>query len=477
MAVIKEEEEDEKKPCSSQAKEKPPSLKSHSIDSPANAFAFWAYFTISVSLVTIFFIFTSSLSEKDERSWFLSLPDDLRSHYSKGKTIKVQINPSRSPIEVFVIEDGPKDAETLVFIHGLGSNSFSFRKVLKSLSSSGFRAIAIDLPGSGFSSKSVLEEEEKWDGVLGQIWDIYSDIKEKGLFWGFDQLIETGHIPYEENEIRVRVSKRNILKPLRCRSEELGRIIGQVINSMDLAPVHLVLHDSGLGPGTNWVSQNPGSVSSVTLVDATANSVALPLWVLEMPVIREVLLGFPYVYVGFLRLCCSRSIETSVAEVHKKLIRNKDGRRAVIGVGKGLNYSFDLGEWAGSDMLMDIPVRVLWSGNWSKGWIEEGFRVANMIPRAKFVTHSGGRWPQEDAADEIAEKIGEFVSSLPKSILQIEEEPLPDHIQKMFDEADNGHHHHHHHHHHGAHNPHGDHDHVHSAGYMDAYGLGHGWGS
>lgn len=66
------------------------------------------------------------------------------------------------------------------------------------------------------------------------------------------------------------------------------------------------------------------------------------------------------------------------------------------------------------------------------------------------------------------------MSSLPKSVRQVEEEPVPEHIQKMLDEAQGGDHHHHHHHHdHGAHG----HAHDHSDGYMNAYGLGHGWAS
>ena len=56
---------------------------------------------------------------------------------------------------------------------------------------------------------------------------------------------------------------------------------------------------------------------------------------------------------------------------------------------------------------------------------------------------------------------------------KVEEEPIPEHIQKMLDEAKNSDHHHHHGH--GGHEHHDDHAHVHGAGYMDAYGLGQGW--
>lgn len=48
---------------------------------------------------------------------------------------------------------------------------------------------------------------------------------------------------------------------------------------------------------------------------------------------------------------------------------------------------------------------------------------------------------------------------------KVEDEPLPEHIQKIFNEAQGGDHHHHHHH-----------DHTHMGGHMDPYGMGHGWG-
>nr|DAD19510.1 TPA_asm: hypothetical protein HUJ06_020973 [Nelumbo nucifera] len=396
MAIITEEPEEKEEPRPLQKKQKPSSSSKPGTggnDSPtANAFLFWAYFTLGVSLITLVFVFLSSLTPQNDKSWFLSLPDDLRFHYSKGRTIKVQVNPNRSPIEVFAIEDGPRGGEAVLIVHGLGCSSYSFREVVRSLGSSGIYAVAIDLPGSGFSDKSALEEDERWTGVLGRFWDVYSDIKEKGLFWGFDQLVETGQIPYEENKIRV--STRKSIKPLQLRSEKMGRIIGQVIDAMGLAPVHLVLHDSAVGMTAGWVMENSGSVSSLTLVDSAAKSIALPLWALEMPVIREFVLGFSFTYLGFLRLCCSRSINSSAAEAHRVLLKGRDGRRAVVGTGKALNYSFNLGEWASSEAVKGVPLQVLWSSRWSEAWSEEGRHVADTLPEVTFVRHSGGRWPQ-----------------------------------------------------------------------------------
>ncbi|KAG9456447.1 hypothetical protein H6P81_000955 [Aristolochia fimbriata] len=470
MAVITEIHSDnEEKPGRSGSSEEgkhsppppPPPPPPRDGSSSPNPFVFWFYFTLCVSLVTVIIAALYSLLPQDEKSWFLSLPDDLRLHYSNGRNIKVQINPGRSPIEVFAIETGPRDAETLVLIHGLGSSSYSFRHLLRTLGSNGFRAVAIDLPGSGFSDKSVLEESEASGGVLRRFFDVYYEIKEKGLFWGFDQLVESGQIPYDE--LKMKVSTRKVLKPLECDVTQLSRIIQQVVDSMGLAPVHLILHDTGLGPGAIWASENSGSVRSVTIVDSAPSSGALPLWTLDVPVIRELVLGVPLVYHELMRRCCSRSIPKPVSDAHRVLLKGKDGRRAMVGIGKGFNYSFDLGEWGRLEKMSDVPIQVIWSGDWSEGWTDEGGRVATALPQAKFVVHSGGRWPQEDAVDELAENISKFVSSLPKSVRLSEEEPLPDHFQNMVNE---GHDHHHHHHHHG----------IGGYGNMDTYGLGHGWG-
>lgn len=87
---------------------------------------------------------------------------------------------------------------------------------------------------------------------------------------------------------------------------------------------------------------------------------------------------------------------------------------------------------------------------------------------------------QEDAVEELSEQIAEFVHSLPKSVRPKEEEPIPDDVKKLLEEASSGDDNHHHSHHHIPRQPgvgHDHHDHTHGTGYMDAYGLGHGWGA
>ncbi len=284
-------------------------------------------------------------------------------------------------------------SENVVLVHGLGLSSYSFREVIRVLGSKGVHVVAIDLPGNGFSDKSVEEVVEGGNGVLGRLLDVYDEIQEKGLFWAFDKVIETGQIPYEE--IGNRVSKRKVVRPIELGPEEIGRVLGQVVETMGLAPVHLVLHDSGLGFGANWILKNPGLVRSVTLIDTDSRGLgALPLCVLEIPVLREVVLGVSFLYTRLINLCCSKGISVLDAETHRVLLRGRDGRRAVVGMGRKMNNSFDIAEWGGSDGLKDTPMQVLWSDGWSKEWSEEGRRVADALPQAALVMHSGGRWPQ-----------------------------------------------------------------------------------
>ncbi|OMO99189.1 protein AUXIN RESPONSE 4 [Corchorus olitorius] len=402
MAIITEEPESPKASENKKPPKKPTSNESSKPSKPTSnpnpnsqtqsPFAFWFYFTLTISLITFLFVCFSSLSPQDPKSWFLSLPNSLRQHYSNGRTIKVQTSPNQSPIEVFVSESGQfSSSENVVIVHGLGLSSFSYGEMIKLLGSKGVHVVAIDLPGTGFSDKSRVEIEEGINGVLGRFKEVYSLIQEKGIFWAFDQMVETGELPYEEISSRVLVKKS--LKVIELGSEEMGRVLGQVIETMGLAPVHLVLHDSAFVMAANWISENSRFIRSVTLID-TGLTPALPLWVLNIPGLSEVVLRFSFVYSRLINLCCSKGIAWSELEAHRALLKGWDARRAVVGIGKKLNHSLDIEEWGGLDGVKGMPLQVLWSNAWSDEWNNEGQRIAKALPEAKFVTHSGGRWPQ-----------------------------------------------------------------------------------
>ncbi|KAF3529710.1 hypothetical protein DY000_02040861 [Brassica cretica] len=455
MAIITEEEEETKTLVPPGSKE---SITKNPKPQSENPFPFWFYFTIIFSLATLLFVSLSLYSsQNDPRSWFLSLPPALRQHYSDGRTIKVQVNPDELPIEVFVAESGPAQSENVIIVHGLGLSSYAFREIIQSLGSKGIHGVAIDLPGNGFSDKSmVVVGGDREIGFVGRVKEVYGLIQEKGVFWAFDHMVETGDLPYEEI-IKLQNSKRRSLKAIELGSEETAKVLSQVIDTLGLFPVHLVLHDSALGLASNWVSENPQSVRSITLLDSSINP-SLPLWVLHIPVIREVLLGFSFAFKMLVSLRCSKDMTLSQIEAHRILLKGRNGREAVLGSLKKLNHSFDIAQWGNSDAVNGIPMQVIWSKQVSDVWSEEGERVSKALRKAKFVTHSGSRWPQESKSSELTGYITDFVSAFPISFKRVSEEPIPEKVQKILDEAKAG----------------GDHDHAHT-GYTDAYGLGEGW--
>jgi pimeloyl-ACP methyl ester carboxylesterase len=397
MAIITEQQQQPNQQHSTKTKTKTKSSHKPTTKQPQqpnNSLSFWFYFTLSISLITLFFIFTSS-SISPQKS-FLNLPTTLRQHYSNGRTIKVQIHPNQPLIQLFTFQlapTTPTPSETVLILHGQALSSYSYRNLIQSLSTQGVRVIAIDIPGNGFSDKSVEVSVEGLDGIFGRFSYVYSEIQEKGFFWAFDQIVETGQIPYEE--VLARMSKRKVSKPIDLGPEEIGKVLGQVIDTLGLAPVHLVLHDSALGFTANWVSENSNLVSSLTLVDTPPlNSGAFPIWALEVPLIREMVLGFPLVFEKVVNFCCSKRIGGFDADAQRVLLKTGDGRKSIVATGKNLNSSFDLAEWGGSDGLKDMPMQLIWSSDWSEEWSREGNRVAGALPRAKFVTHSGGRWAQ-----------------------------------------------------------------------------------
>lgn len=58
-----------------------------------------------------------------------------------------------TPLRIHHIEEGPSDGKTIVLIHGNPTWSYLHRHMVKHLAASGFRAIALDLVGTGRSDK------------------------------------------------------------------------------------------------------------------------------------------------------------------------------------------------------------------------------------------------------------------------------------------------------------------------------------
>ena len=56
-------------------------------------------------------------------------------------------------VELFVQEEGPTDGAPIVFVHGTGAWSEIWRGTMHALAGAGFRAIALDMPPFGYSTR------------------------------------------------------------------------------------------------------------------------------------------------------------------------------------------------------------------------------------------------------------------------------------------------------------------------------------
>ncbi|XP_066335697.1 protein AUXIN RESPONSE 4-like [Miscanthus floridulus] len=364
----------------------------------ASALPFWFYLAAAVSLLALLLphILPPSSSPAP-------LPPLLRGHLAEGRVLKLDPAPGLFAVTSHPagIGGGGSPAHRVLILSGLAAGSLSFRRVLSSLSSRGVHATALDLPGQGLSPAPPAAPAPARTSALREIMG-------RGIFHAFEHLVQTGEVPYQEEAPRA-AAQRSPHAP-----DEAAAAVARAAEALGLgvAPVHLVLHDSALAAGAAFASAHPGAVRSVTLVDAAASLPAFPAAVFDVPLLGRMVLRVPALFRGLLRLCCARGVGAEEAEAYRAAMRGEGKAEGVVEAWKAMNHSFQLGEWRGSsEEVRRLPMLVLWSGSWSDMWIDEGKKVASALPDARFVYHSGGRWPQVDAFEEISGLITEFVTS------------------------------------------------------------------
>ena len=92
------------------------------------------------------------LRTPDER--FVNLPDyPFAPHYS-------QIDDSQiDGLRIHYVDEGPRDAEPVLMLHGEPSWSYLYRKMIPIIVAAGYRAIAPDLVGFGRSDKPAQRQD------------------------------------------------------------------------------------------------------------------------------------------------------------------------------------------------------------------------------------------------------------------------------------------------------------------------------
>ena len=90
-------------------------------------------------------------------------PTVLRTPEHRFKNLKdYPFKPNYTEIDglrIHYLDEGKKDAEPIVLLHGLPTWSYLYRKMIPILTSSGYRVIAPDLPGYGKSDKLLNKDD------------------------------------------------------------------------------------------------------------------------------------------------------------------------------------------------------------------------------------------------------------------------------------------------------------------------------
>ncbi|MCR9134835.1 MAG: haloalkane dehalogenase [Alphaproteobacteria bacterium] len=103
---------------------------------------------------------TANLRTPDER--FDNLPGyDFQPHY-------VELDdPQRGPLRMHHVDEGPRDGQVILLLHGEPTWSYLYRKMIPPLARAGFRVLAPDFIGFGRSDKPDNRDAYSYEGHVG----------------------------------------------------------------------------------------------------------------------------------------------------------------------------------------------------------------------------------------------------------------------------------------------------------------------
>jgi pimeloyl-ACP methyl ester carboxylesterase len=265
-------------------------------------------------------------------------------------------------------EVGGDTAPPVVFVHGLLSSSKTWKKVLAS-SASGHSAIAVDLPGSGFSDRP----------------------------W-----------PYDYSAPSQALALIDFLD---------ARRIGRV-----------VLVGSSLGGGVCLIAAaaRPDRVAGLVLVNAASPGMTIP-WsfrTLRTPILGELQIEFlvrPVVEFGLRHRLYSRAENVTEETVSDwwDPIPVPGARRAALGFVRSRTAGYE-----GLLPKIRVPTLIVWGKEDRLLPASDGMRLASEMPGARLVILPDcGHLPQEEVPVAFSSIVAEFVKQLPAAEPTV---PLPD---------------------------------------------------
>jgi haloalkane dehalogenase len=261
-------------------------------------------------------------------------------------------------IRSFVLDEGPRDGEAVVCVHGVPASAYLYRKVLPALAARGLRGIAVDFPGLGLAERPA-NADYTWTG--------------------------------------------------------LGRWLGSAIDALELDRFHLVVHDIGGPIGLEVAAADPHRVRSLTILNTTiaVESFHRP-WVME-PFAHRVVgeawlksIRLPGIFVTLMRAVgVTRRVPVAEIACYVPLLLGDDGGRAFLQIMRGFEATADKQRrYLAALRSKPYPVQVVWGVRdrmltWRRYGVQAqlaaGLDDAILLPGKHFV--------QEDCPEAIADAV------------------------------------------------------------------------
>ena len=273
----------------------------------------------------------------------------LATHRASGRMF------TAAGISSFVLDDGPRDAEPVVCVHGVPASAYLYRKVVKALADRGLRGIAVDLPGLGLAERPA-EADYSWSG--------------------------------------------------------LGRWQLAAIDALSLDRFHLVVHDIGGPVGFEVAAAAPGRVLSLTVLNTlVAVETFHRPWPMEPFAHRGVgeawlqSLRIPGVFVALMRhMGVSRQVPAAEIACYVPLLLGRDGGRAFLKIMRGFELTRQKQQrYVAAVRNPDYPVQIVWGArDTALSWRRYGVQAQLAAGLDDALLLPGKHFLQEDCADEIA---------------------------------------------------------------------------
>lgn len=276
----------------------------------------------------------------------------LERYRSSGRTFTAE------GISSFVLDDGPRDADAVVCVHGVPASAYLYRKVVPALAARGLRGIAVDLPGLGFAERPA-GADYSWTG--------------------------------------------------------LGRWLLSAINALQLDRFHLLVHDIGGPIGLEVAAAVPERVLSLTLLNTIieVESFHRP-WPMEPFAHRGIgeawlaSMRVPGAFLSIMRLVgVSRRVPSAELACWPPLLFGDDGGRAFLKIMRGFELTAAK-QRRYVDAVRDTPypVQLVWGARDTMlPWRRHGVQAQRAAGGLEPILLPAKHFVQEDCPEEIADAV------------------------------------------------------------------------